>query len=52
VLRIGNAIVSAAAYPRTNARLAAMAVVHEVDVSELAKAEGAVTCCSLIVGGE
>ena len=52
VLRIGNAIVSAAAYPRTNARLAAMAVVHSVDVSELAKAEGAVTCCSLIVGGE
>jgi dimethylargininase len=52
VLRIGNAIVSAAAYPRTNARLAAIAVVHSVDVSELAKAEGAVTCCSLIVSGE
>jgi len=52
VLRIGTAIVSAAAYPRTNARLAAMAVVHSVDVSELAKAEGAVTCCSLIVSGE
>jgi dimethylargininase len=52
VLRIGDAIVSAAAYPRTNARLAAMAVVHAVDVSELAKAEGAVTCCSLIVGGQ
>jgi dimethylargininase len=52
VLRLGNAIVSAAAYPRTNARLAAVAAVHTVDVSELAKAEGAVTCCCLIVGGE
>ena len=48
VLRIGDAIVCAAAYPRTNARLAAAATVHTVDVSELAKAEGAVTCCSLI----
>jgi dimethylargininase len=48
VLRIGEAIVSGAAYPRTNARLSAFGTVHAVDVSELAKAEGAVTCCSLI----
>ena len=48
VLRVGNAIVCATAYPRTNARLAEVATVHTVDVSELAKAEGALTCCSLI----
>lgn len=48
VLRIGDALVCAAAYPRTNARLSALARVHMVDVSELAKAEGAVTCCSVI----
>ena len=48
VLRIGDVTVCAAAYPRTNARLAAVATVHTVDVSELAKAEGALTCCSLI----
>ena len=37
------------AFPRTRARLAAAGVeVAAVDVSELAKAEGAVTCCSLV----
>jgi dimethylargininase len=51
VLRVGDATVCAAAYPRTNARLSAVATVHTVDVSELAKAEGALTCCSLIVNG-
>ena len=49
VLRIDDAVVCGADYPRTNARLAAVATVRTVDVSELAKAEGAVTCCSLIV---
>jgi dimethylargininase len=49
VLRIGDVIVSAAAYPRTNARLSKVGTVHTVDVSELAKAEGALTCCSLII---
>jgi dimethylargininase len=40
----------AAAHPRTQARLEAHGMdVHTVDLSELAKAEGAVTCCSLIV---
>jgi dimethylargininase len=57
VLRVGRGakadhgdpvVLCAAAYPRTNARLAAVATVHTVDVSELAKAEGALTCCSLI----
>jgi dimethylargininase len=48
VLRIGEAIVCGAAYPRTNARLSAVGRVHTVDLSELAKAEGAVTCCSVV----
>ena len=49
VLRIGDTVVSPAAHPLTNARLASAARVCTVDVSELAKAEGAVTCCSLII---
>jgi dimethylargininase len=49
VLRIGGTVVSPAAHPLTNARLSSAARVRSVDVSELAKAEGAVTCCSLIV---
>jgi dimethylargininase len=49
VLRIGDTVVSPAAHPLTNARLSSAAHVRTVDVSELAKAEGAVTCCSLIV---
>jgi dimethylargininase len=48
VLRIGDVTVCAEAYPRTKARLSAVATVHTVDVSELAKAEGGLTCCSLI----
>jgi dimethylargininase len=51
-LMIGEAVIYAAAYPRTQAKLEANGVdVRSVDLSELAKAEGAVTCCSLIVGG-
>lgn len=50
VLRIENVLVQDAAYPRTRARLEQRGLrVHPVDLSELAKAEGAVTCCSLIV---
>lgn len=50
VLRLGRAVVAGAAYPRTRERLESLGVtVHTVDVSELAKAEGAVTCCSLLV---
>jgi dimethylargininase len=38
-----------AAYPLTAARLRARGVtVHTIDLSELATADGAVTCCSLV----
>lgn len=50
ILRIGASLVYAASYPRTLARLHALGYApHTTDVSELAKAEGAVTCCSVIV---
>jgi dimethylargininase len=49
-LRLGRVLVHGADYPRTRARLEAEGLeVHPVDLSELAKAEGAVTCCSLIL---
>lgn len=49
-LMIGDELVYAAEFPRTLERLAGLGyVVHTVAASELAKAEGAVTCCSLIV---
>jgi dimethylargininase len=52
VLRIGDQLVYGASYPRTQARIEALGyAVHPVDASELAKAEGAVTCCSLVLGG-
>jgi len=48
-LLIGADVVYPTAYPRTRERLEQGGIsVHAVDVSELAKAEGAVTCCSLI----
>lgn len=48
-LRIGEQVVYSAAYPRTRERLEEKGiVVKPVDVSEVEKAEGAVTCCSLI----
>jgi len=51
-LRIGAQVVYPAAFPRTRARLAAAGIeAVTVDVSELAKAEGAVTCCSLVFEG-
>ncbi len=50
VLRVGHALVYGASYPRTLERLRALGFAPQtVDASELAKAEGAVTCCSLIV---
>ena len=50
VVRIGRRLLSSAAFPWTVERLRARgAEVTTVDVSELAKAEGAVTCCSLIM---
>lgn len=50
-LLVGGRLVYPAAFPRTRARLQARGIELEiVDVSELAKAEGAVTCCSIILG--
>lgn len=52
VLRIGDGVVMPACFPRTRQRLADAGIaVTAVDVSELQKAEGAVTCCSLVFGG-
>ncbi len=49
-LMVGGAVVIPAAYPRTAARLERAGVaLTVVELSELAKAEGAVTCCSLIL---
>ena len=48
-VRIGSALVYPAAFPKTRERLVAHGIhVRTVDASELAKAEGGVTCCSLI----
>ncbi len=48
-LRIGDAVVFPAAFERTRRRLEGAGIrVVTVDVSELARAEGAVTCCSLV----
>jgi dimethylargininase len=48
-LRIGDSVIHPACFPKTQQRLrdAGVAVVP-VDISELQKAEGAVTCCSLV----
>jgi dimethylargininase len=51
-LRLPDRVIVAAAFPRTAARIEARGYrVARVEVDELAKAEGAVTCCSLIVDG-
>lgn len=51
-LAVGDAVVFADIYPRTRARLeAAGHRVAAVPLTELAKAEAGVTCCSLIVPG-
>ncbi len=50
VVRVENAVLTASAFPRTRRILEDRGVtVHVVDVSELAKAEGAVTCCSILL---
>jgi dimethylargininase len=50
ILRIGSKLLYAAAFPRTCDALVTRGYhVGTVDVSELAKAEGAITCCSLIM---
>jgi dimethylargininase len=49
VVRVGDLLIYPEAFPRTRERLARTGLpIRAVDVSELAKAEGAVTCCSLI----
>ncbi len=51
-LLVGDAVIYPAAFPRTAERLERARIrLVTVDVSELAKAEGAVTCCSLILRG-
>ena len=50
VLRVGDVTLCATASPRTRARLEARGIRTEaLDVTEIAKAEGALTCCSLIL---
>ncbi len=51
-LRVGTVIVYNRSFPRTRERLEKCSLsVKTVDLSELAKAEGGVTCCSLIFQG-
>ena len=51
-LTLGGVTLVGLGYPRTADRLAALGVVtHAIDVSELAKAEGALTCSSVLVPG-
>jgi dimethylargininase len=50
IVRIGRHFLYSAGYPRTLDLLVKRGLeVTTVDVSEIAKAEGAVTCCSLIL---
>ena len=52
IVRVGAHLLYATAFPRTLARLRARGYDPRcVDASELAKAEGAVTCCSLVLRG-
>ncbi len=49
IVRVGSTLLMAAEYPRTRARLESRGyTVRTVPADELAKAEGAVTCCSLL----
>lgn len=49
-LALGGAVLHSAQHPRTRARLEAEGLpVIPVTLGELAKAEGAITCCSLVV---
>ena len=52
-LRVGDTVLFPEAFPRTRARLQAHGLrVATVDASQLALAEGALTCCSLIFTGD
>ena len=49
-VRVGDTLLFPASFPRTRDRLVARGFdVSTVDVSELKKAEGAVTCCSILI---
>ncbi|NOT06652.1 MAG: dimethylargininase [Gemmatimonadales bacterium] len=49
-LRVGEMVIHAAEFPATRSRLAVAGIpVRQVPASELAKAEGGVTCCSLML---
>jgi dimethylargininase len=49
IVRAGGQLIYASGFPRTRTHLERRGLdVHVVDVTELAKAEAAVTCCSLI----
>jgi dimethylargininase len=49
-LRLDDRVLHDAAFPRTRERLEQRGIrVDSVDLSELAKAEGAVTCCSILI---
>jgi dimethylargininase len=48
-LAVGSVVLYPSTYPRTRVRLERHGLlVRPLDMSELLKAEGAVTCCSLI----
>jgi dimethylargininase len=50
VVRLHDRVIYPSAFPRTAERLASRGYrIELVDASELAKAEGAVTCCSLLI---
>ncbi len=52
-LDVAGTVVYAAAFPRTRERLERQGrAVRAIDMSELAKAEGAVTCCSLVFAAD
>jgi dimethylargininase len=49
-LRLGARVVYATGFDRTSRRLEQAGIeIHHVDMSEIQKAEGAVTCCSILV---
>lgn len=53
VLRIGSTVLMPDCFPHTRALIEAVGIsVVAVDVSELQKAEGAVTCCSILLEGD
>lgn len=53
VLWIGDAVIYSDSYDRTRRRLEYNGIdVHAIETDELHKAEGAVTCCSILISGK